>query len=298
MASCCGGPPAVFLYRMRVLAYNEGEYTGRAARGNTDMQAGADKEMATYSEYVIAQSLEEAYALNQKRSSVIVAGNMWLRQCGRVCRTAVDLSALGLCGIEEQADAFVIGAMTPLRALETHRALNAAFGGVFARAFAPIVGTQFRQTATIGGSVYARFGFSDVSALLLALDARVVCYRRGEVPLVQYQREAWDRDIVTHIRIPKGRTAACESVRLSATDFPVLVCAASAGPAGLRIVLGARPGRAVLVADGLQAGDADWERLADGVALGTNARASQAYRRKIAPVLMERAARACQGKEG
>ena len=79
---------------------------------------------------------------------------------------------------------------------------------------------------------------------------------------------------------------------------PKLVCAASAGPAGLRIVLGARPGRAVLVADGLQAGDTDWERLADGVALGTNARASQAYRRKIAPVLMERAVRACQGKEG
>ena len=266
--------------------------------GNTDMQAGADNEMAAYSEYVIAQSLEEAYALNQKRSSAIVAGNMWLRQCGRVCRTAVDLSALGLCGIEEQAEAFIVGAMTPLRAMETHKGLNDAFAGAFKSAFAPIVGTQFRQTATVGGSVYARFGFSDVSALLLALDARVLCYHRGEVPLARYQQEAWDRDIVTHIRIPKGRTVACESVRLSATDFPVLVCAASAGADGLRIVLGARPGRAVLVAEGLRMDDADWERLADGVTLGTNARASQAYRRKIAPVLMERAARACWEKEG
>ena len=52
--------------------------------------------MATYQNYVMAQSLDEAYALNQKKSSVIVAGNMWLRMCGLRRQTAIDLSALGL----------------------------------------------------------------------------------------------------------------------------------------------------------------------------------------------------------
>ncbi|MBQ2990238.1 MAG: FAD binding domain-containing protein [Clostridia bacterium] len=249
--------------------------------------------MAKYRNYVIAQSLEEAYALNAKKSSVIVAGNMWLRMCGLNKQTAVDLSALGLEGIEETEDAFVIGSMTTLRELETSAALDAAFGGAFQRALAPIVGTQFRNTATVGGSVYARFGFSDVSALLLALDAQVALYKRGCVKLSDYQKEAWDRDIITHIRIGKGQRAAVESVRTSATDIPTLVCAAARSARGLRIVLGARPARAMIVADGLAAGEIDYERIALETPMGTNLRAGEAYRRKIAPVLMQRAAAAC-----
>lgn len=252
--------------------------------------------MAKYKNYVLAQSLEEAYALNAKKSAVIVAGNMWLRMCGMNKQTAIDLSALGLDRIEETEDAFVIGSMASLRQMETHEALNAAFGGVFREAFAPIVGTQFRNTATVGGSVYSRFGFSDVSALLLALDAQVMLYKRGAVKLSDYQREAWDRDIITHIRIPRGRRAAVRSVRLSATDIPVLVCAASLSDGGLRLVLGARPARAQIVADQLapDCGMDAFEEIAGRTVFGSNLRASEVYRRKIAPVLMMRAAQACR----
>ena len=251
--------------------------------------------MATFRNYVIAQSLEEAYALNQKRSSAVVAGNMWLRMCGRACQTAIDISQLGLDGIEESQEAFTVGAMVSLRDLETHAGLNTAFGGAFAAALAPVVGTQFRRTATVGGSVYSRFGFSDVSALLLALDARVIGHARGETPLAQYQKEPLDRDILTHVVIPKGRRAAVQSVRLSATDFPVLVCAASLGDGGLRVVLGARPGRAAIVADGVSPDGLDVDSLARQAALGGNARACKAYREKIAPVLMRRAVGLVQG---
>lgn len=252
--------------------------------------------MAKYRNYVVAQSLEEAYALNAKKSAVIVAGNMWLRMCGLNRQTAIDLSALGLDGIGETQDAFVIGCMATLRQMETHAALNAAFGGAFREALAPIVGTQLRNTATIGGSVYSRFGFSDVSTLLLALHAQVELYGRGTVPLSDYQKEAWDRDIITHIRIPKGRQAAVRSVRVSATDIPVLVCAASVSREGLCLALGARPARAQIVADHLapDCGMETFEAIAAKAALGGNLRASEAYRRAIAPVLMQRAAKACR----
>ena len=256
--------------------------------------------MARYKNYVMAQSLEEAWTLNQKKSSVIVAGNMWLRMCGLNKQTAVDLSLLGLDQIEETADSFIVGAMTTLRTLETNAALHAAFGGAFQKAFAPIVGTQFRNSATIGGSVYSRFGFSDVSALMLALDAEVVLYKRGVVKLADYQKEAWDRDIITHIRIPKGQTADVQSVRVSGTDIPTLVCAAAKSSSGVRVVLGARPARAVIAADGLpeDASDAVYEEIAGKTAFGTNLRASEDYRRKIAPVLMARAVKGCQEVTG
>lgn len=258
--------------------------------------------MARYKSYVLAQSLEEAYTLNQKKSSVIVAGNMWLHMCGLNKQTAVDLSLLGLDRIEEKTDAFLVGAMVSLRSMEKHEGLNRAFGGVFAKAFAPIVGTQFRNGATVGGSVYSRFGFSDVSALLLALDAEIILYRRGAVKLADYQKEIWDRDIITHVRIPKGQNADIQSVRVSGTDIPTLVCAAAKSRKGVRIVLGARPARAVIVADGLQA-DAEidasvYEEIAGETAFGTNLRASEAYRRRIAPVLMARAVKNCQEVSG
>ena len=249
--------------------------------------------MAQYKNYVIAQTLDEAYALNAKKSTVIVAGNMWLRMCGMRRQTALDLSALGLDYIKEDEQGFTIGAMTTLRTMETHAALNAAFGGVFARAFEPIVGTQFRNGATVGGSVFSRFGFSDVSTLLLAMGAKVVTHARGEVPLDEFQKEKWDRDILTAIRIEKGRSAAIESVRLSKTDIPVLVCAASADERGVRVVLGSRPARAVIVAEDARPEELDYMRMAADIPMGSNARASEAYRRKVAPVLMERAVQAC-----
>lgn len=249
--------------------------------------------MAQYKNYVIAQTLDEAYALNAKKSTVIVAGNMWLRMCGMRRQTALDLSALGLDFIKEDEQGFTIGAMTTLRTMETHPALNTAFGGVFARALEPIVGTQFRNGATVGGSVFSRFGFSDVSTLLLAMGAKVVTHARGEVPLDEFQKEKWDRDILTAIRIEKGRSAAIESVRLSKTDIPVLVCAATADERGVRVVLGSRPARAVIVAEDAKPEELDYMRMAADVPMGSNARASEAYRRKVAPVLMERAVQAC-----
>ena len=249
--------------------------------------------MAQYKNYVIAQTLDEAYELNAKKSTVIVAGNMWLRMCGMRRQTALDLSALGLDFIKEDEQGFTIGAMTTLRTMETHPALNAAFGGVFARAFEPIVGTQFRNSATVGGSVFSRFGFSDVSTLLLAMGAKVVTHARGEVPLDEFQKEKWDRDILTAIRIEKGRSAAIESVRLSKTDIPVLVCAATADERGVRVVLGSRPARAVIVAEDAKPEELDYMRMAADIPMGSNARASEAYRRKVAPVLMERAVQAC-----
>lgn len=252
--------------------------------------------MAAFREYVFAQSIEEAYELNQKKSAVIVGGNMWLRMCGMKRRTAIDLTRLGLDRIEEEEKGFRVGAMVTLRALETDARLNAAFGGAFASALSPIVGTQFRNGATVGGSVYSRFGFSDVSALLMALRARVVLHGRGEVALEDYQFEAWDRDVITHIVIPKGQRAGVSSVRLSATDFPVLVAAAARSASGLRLVVGARPARAMIVCDGMDPAcvtPQEMERVARVIPMGSNLRASQAYRRKIAPVLLMRAAAAC-----
>ena len=75
--------------------------------------------------YVKAESLEQAYELNQKRTACVLGGMVWLKMGNRNIMTAIDLSGLGLDTITETEEAFVIGCMTPLHALETHKELNA-----------------------------------------------------------------------------------------------------------------------------------------------------------------------------
>ena len=130
--------------------------------------------MLTIDQYVRAESLEQAYGLCQKRNNVVLGGMLWLKMQDRKVGAAIDLCGLELDRITETEHAFELGAMVPLRALETHEGLNAMTQRAFAHSVEHIVGVQFRNCATVGGSVFGRFGFSDVLTLLLALDARVV----------------------------------------------------------------------------------------------------------------------------
>ena len=243
--------------------------------------------------YALPQSPEEAWTLNQNRANRIVAGMMWLRLSRRPIATAIDLSALELNGISQTEDAFVIGCMTPLRTLETYDGLNDMTGGAFRDALSHIVGVQFRNTATIGGSIYGRFGFSDPLTLLLALEAQVTLYRAGRMSLEDYSRMPYDRDLLLDIRVPlfSGKVAF-QCVRNTQTDFSVLNCAMSRTSNRVLCAVGARPGRAIL-APCLNGALADrpvalGKSVAEHIPTGGNMRATAEYRKHLAGVLAER----------
>ena len=81
--------------------------------------------MINIQNYVQAESLEEAYQLNQKKSGRIIGGMLWMKMARNTVGTAIDLCRLGLDAIEETEEEFSIGAMVALRQLETHPGLNA-----------------------------------------------------------------------------------------------------------------------------------------------------------------------------
>ena len=80
--------------------------------------------MMTIREYKRAESLEEAWQLNQKKANRILGGMIWLKMETINVGTAIDLSGLGLDTIEETDVGFSIGAMVTLRQLETHPGLQ------------------------------------------------------------------------------------------------------------------------------------------------------------------------------
>ena len=244
--------------------------------------------MYTIRQFLCPSSLEEAYqALTAARNNTVLGGCMWLRLGRRAIGTAIDLSALGLDRITDTGDTIEIGAMVSLRQLETSELLRQQYGTLFRDAVSGIVGTQFRNTATVGGSVFGRFGFSDVLTALLALPAQVKLYHRGTVSIEEFAAMPYEKDILECIILPKQAYAASyQHMRFQATDFPVLTCAVSCQDGVYRVSVGARPQKACLAYSG-QTPDA--QAITDSLNFSSNMQASADYRRKICPVLIRRA---------
>lgn len=258
--------------------------------------------MLTIQNYVKAKTLEEAYELNQARNSRVMGGMMWLRLGNAKVQTIIDMSELGLNEIEETDHVFKIGAMCTLRQLELHPGLKEYFGDGIAEAVRHIVGVQFRNQATIGGSIYGRYGFSDILTCLLAMDTFVELYDGGTIRLSEFVKMESDKDILVSVIIRKTkRTLHYESVRQTKTDFPVLTCAVVTGVVNGEeswyISVGARPMKAELVEVQRHIGTdtteeeitAFAEEIADKYKYGSNMRGSAPYRKHLAKVLIRRA---------
>lgn len=253
--------------------------------------------MLTVQNYVKAESLEQAWELNQKKSNRIIGGMLWMRMGHRRIQTAIDLSGLGLDEIEETKEEFRIGCMVSLRQLEEHAGLAAYTQGAVKEALRHIVGVQFRNLATVGGSIFGRFGFSDVLTMFQAMDTYVELYKGGVIPLAEFAAAPRDRDILVRVIIKKRPAAfAYQSVRNASTDFPVLTCAAAKYADGRwRFAVGARPGRAVLLTDEkhmLAEGAKEAQKFgsfaAEQIATGSNMRGSAEYRKHLIEVLVTR----------
>lgn len=263
--------------------------------------------MITIQKYVRAQSLEEAWQLNQSRRNRLVGGMLWMKMSSNGIGTAIDLCELGLDTIEETDDAFSIGAMVTLRDIEMHEGLNAYTCGAVRSAVKDIVGVQFRNMATVGGSIWSRFGFSDVLTVFLAMDASVELYKGGVIPLEQFSRMKYDNDILVRLIVKKtpGRFVYT-SMRNQRTDFPVIACAVSEINGEYRAVIGARPSRAMIIRDeqGILSGGVTDESaaafaayVAENAPTGSNLRASGEYRTHLIKVLTHRSALKLGGME-
>ena len=262
--------------------------------------------MIKIKEYVMAESLEQAYELNQKKRNCIIGGMLWLKMGNRMIPTAIDLSNLGLNTIEENEEEFSIGCMTTLRQLEQHEGLNSYTNGAVSESVRSIVGVQFRNLATVGGSIFGRFGFSDVLTCFLALDTWVELYKGGCIPLAEFARQKPDRDILVRLIVKKEKAMFdYQSVRNSQTDFPVLTCAVAGTESGYRFSIGARPGKAVLFElTDADIREADVENVAEYAAkcvkeqieTGSNTRGSAEYRKHLAGVLVKRTVCKLEGK--
>lgn len=259
--------------------------------------------MATFGNYVKPKSIEEAYeVVSTKKPARVMGGGLYMRMGSRRIGLLVDLAEAGLDYINETDDSVEIGAMVTFRQMEQSEVLNRCFDELIKDAVHDVVGVQFRNLVTIGGTVYTRHGFSDLIPALLTLDAKVVFHNSGEISLEDYLKEEGCRkqDIVEKIIIPKKEVkTAYQSMRISTGDYAILVVSVSKSDKGVNIAVGARPQRAIFAQEAMDFLGTDdlteenvieaSKKAAEELTFGTNTRGSKEYRKAICQVLVKRA---------
>ncbi|MFZ5965755.1 MAG: FAD binding domain-containing protein [Bacillota bacterium] len=251
-------------------------------------------------DYAQPETLEEAYQLlTARRNNVVLGGCAFLKMSKKKIGTAIDLSNLQLDYIHEKEERIEIGAMTTFRSLEIAPCLNQYFNGVIPKSIKSILGVQFRNVVTVGGTVYSRYGFSDLITALLSLDADVELVQGGIMPLETFLKTGSSKDILVKVILHKNnRLASYQMMRNSAADYPILNAAVSKKGDDWKIVIGARPKRAeiaVKASEYLTCNEINETVINEAaniaveeLAFGTNMRGQKVYRQTIAAPLVKR----------
>ncbi len=257
------------------------------------------------SDYLKPNNLEEAYELLlSEGKNLIIAGGAWIKLAVKSADRFVSLEKLGLDRIDINDDQIVIGSMTTLRAIETNQAITNLCDGILSKACGNIMGINVRNIATIGGSIMGRLAFSDVLPALLALDAKLVFYRAGEVAISEYLKTpSKAKDILLQVVIPQvqGR-GFFKKVATTPLDFAIINFAIAQSNGTYRISVGSTPYIAALAEETMSylngldvVSESDIDKATEialsEIKTSDNIRASKTYRTELIKAYIKRGIR-------
>ncbi len=223
--------------------------------------------------------------------------------------TLLDLSGLGIDGVDRDGDDLVVGAMATLTNVLESSLVGKVINGFLPSVLWQVASPLQRNVATIGGAVVRAHPWSDVVPALLVLDARLDVFdgERRTVDLADARgRTEEPFPLVLAVRIPaaqRGIRAAFEKFSRTAFDVAMLNCACSARMdrgvcRDARIAIGGTPSVArrlpraeeALVGKPLttSAMEAVAQAAADEIDARDDRRATAAYRRRLADVGVRR----------
>ena len=204
--------------------------------------------MLNFKNYFLADSVSLAYEeLMKNKKNVIIGGGSYLRLGNSELNTVISLDKLEMEFIKEDSDYIILGPMVNFRKLETNDVIKNYCNGIISESVSGILGVQFRNNATLGATVFSKYGFSDLITALLAVDAKVVLFKQGELTLKEYLAvEQTEKDILVEVKLPKNsQYGVFKCVRKSSTDYSIVnVGVVKDKNNNYTVTVGARPSRA------------------------------------------------------
>ena len=256
--------------------------------------------MMQIADYYKAQTLQAAYEkLKDDKNNTVIGGGLWLKQVGKPIKTVIDLSALNLNQITEDAQYFKVGAFVTLGQLHATKKLHDVTDNLLKISLENIMGVAFRNMATLGGSIMGRFAFSDLIPALLVLQAELEFYHAGRMTLNAFiENKKLDKDVLLQVLIPKTEGKAYfKKVSNTVLDFSILNLAIYKTDQ-ICIAVGARPGIAQLVTPMmhyLNSAEISEDTISKAIQIGLetvtlsdNQRAQKSYREQLLKTYLKR----------
>jgi CO/xanthine dehydrogenase FAD-binding subunit len=208
----------------------------------------------------------------------------------------VDLQSLNLASIVVEKSEIVIGSMVKLQDLYDEK----RFLPEFKQALAHEGGMNYRNQASLGGSLVTGTGRSAFLTLLLAMDAQMI-WAPGEVKtaLGEYlilRSNSSPGKVIMSVALPQLVTLSLEIVARSPLDIPILCVAICRWKSGrIRVALGGWGAYPILAVDG---------QGIDGVDLAAENAASESsdewasaeYRRRAVGLLVHQMLQPAEGR--
>ncbi|MDN5324505.1 MAG: hypothetical protein PWP02_215 [Thermosipho sp. (in: thermotogales)] len=256
--------------------------------------------MIQFNEYLKPKTIEEAYKLLITKNAEIVGGGAFLRLSNRKVDVAIDLFDANLDFVKENDNYIEIGSMVVISAFEENPILINLYNGFLKNVSETILSFQMRNIITIGGTLYPKYGFSDLITALLVLPTEIYLYKSGKFTLEEFLKtKLAHKDILEKIVIKKENLkTSFQYIRNSEYDFSILNVAVSKGEE-VKIAVGARPGAALLAYKTMQFLNENGlneetiikasKMVSDEIPFSDDIKASKEYRKKVCEALVKRA---------
>lgn len=266
-----------------------------------------------------ARDMEEALSLLAAYDGrgALLAGGVDLARSARDLEGLIDITGIGLSYVQAGHGGLRVGATTTLTDLLAHPATKEYSGGILADVLCRVASPPLRNMATLGGAIVSAHPWADIPTALVALgaEARWRADREERAQLEDVYEKAFRgtfrRALLTEIALPPWDGAfAFEKLSRCRGDIALLNAVCGVGLADdriawARVALGATPYRGerlpwveealVGEAPGEKLWEKIWAEVEARVEVGDDRRASVAWRRSVAGVLIARAlARATQ----
>lgn len=234
-------------------------------------------------------TLDDAVALLARPDAIVLAGGTSVNASpDRTPKTAVDIQALDLEGIEIDGDVIRIGATSRLQDVMDSNLVPSVLRDL-ARREAP---STIRNMATVGGTIGAADSESELLAGLLAFGTQVTLARAGSstehaLEGVLADRSLLSGSIITGIAVAAAGQAAADRVARTPMDRPIVAAVAFADGETVRLAMTGVAAIPILV---------DPDEVAD-LDPPPDFRGTSDYRRRLAEVLTGRVVAAVTGGE-